>query len=146
MFCLSIERAAVCWQLSSKSVHSIFLIFCKLPGIYSSQKVAIFLFIYLFIYYFIYLLFFLRTGGEICFCLLCGNNGLQNSVFYVLHKGKLSGMEENKTSLIKCKCGGVVISQSDYDPLINTIFPELTLFFPMFPFDPPENIRKPKVF
>ena len=22
----------------------------------------------------------------------------------------------------------------------------LTLFFPMFPFDPPENIRKPKVF
>ena len=23
---------------------------------------------------------------------------------------------------------------------------ELTLYFPMFPFDPPENIRKPKVF
>ena len=22
---------------------------------------------------------------------------------------------------------------------------ELTIFFPMFPFDPPENIRKPKV-
>ena len=22
----------------------------------------------------------------------------------------------------------------------------LTLYFPMFPFDPPENIRKPKVF
>ena len=24
--------------------------------------------------------------------------------------------------------------------------PSLTLFFPTFPFDPPENIRKPKVF
>ena len=24
--------------------------------------------------------------------------------------------------------------------------PELTLVFPMFPFDPPENIRKPLVF
>ena len=25
-------------------------------------------------------------------------------------------------------------------------FTELKLYFPMFPFDPPENIRKPKVF
>ena len=28
----------------------------------------------------------------------------------------------------------------------NAYFASLTLFFPMFPFDPPENIRKPKVF
>ena len=35
--------------------------------------------------------------------------------------------------------------------MINFTFQEsfsgaLTLYFPMFPFDPPENIRKPKVF
>ena len=29
---------------------------------------------------------------------------------------------------------------------VKAIIPSLNLFFPMFPFDPPENIRKPKVF
>ena len=47
----------------------------------------------------------------------------------------------------------LVSVNNDYKSLINKLknivfnmSPCLTLFFPMFPFDPPENIRKPKVF
>ena len=34
----------------------------------------------------------------------------------------------------------------DKRPLSSIMVHTLTLYFPMFPFDPPENIRKPKVF
>ena len=32
------------------------------------------------------------------------------------------------------------------DAITKGFIPAITLYFPMFPFDPPENIRKPKVF
>ena len=48
------------------------------------------------------------------------------------------------------KCGiiyeKVPMRAGNDEQMINYERPYLTLFFPMFPFDPPENIRKPLAF
>ena len=64
-------------------------------------------------------------------------------------KNKIEELDGRNFSLISGVSGETSISVGEDLQSSNTLVTDgyiLTLFFPMFPFDPPENIRKPKVF